>query len=197
LWFKVIYAPAEDSQLLLECVKKYKGNRALEIGVGSCIITEALLKQFSLVAGSDIDVESLRFCKQRGLDAHLACCDAASAFRGEFDLIVSNPPYLPSQINRDKNLETSPVARSARPDIAVEGGLKGIELTLHFIKSALPLLKQDGAILIVVSSHADLSALASELHGLDLSSKIVVEKKLFFEEIAVLEIRPGRKPAPP
>src|SRR5438105_11119527 len=90
-----MYAPAEDSLLLLECIKKYSGRRALEIGVGSCIIADALLDNFELVVGSDIDIEAIRFCKSHGSRAFLVCCDAASAFRGPFDLIVSNPPYLP------------------------------------------------------------------------------------------------------
>lgn len=192
----MIYAPDEDSQLLLECVRKLSGNSALELGVGSCIITQTLEERFSVVAGSDIDFESIKFCKEHGSDAHLACCDAASAFRGEFELIVTNPPYLPAMIeNNSTSLETLDCS-SATPSInwkserdrAVDGGQTGVEISIHFIKSALPLLRKDGKILMVVSSQSDLTKLSSELCRLGLNSTTAGEKQVFFEKLSVLEI---------
>lgn len=168
-----MYVPSEDTQLLAECVRQYRGRRALEIGVGSGAVAQVLAENFGSVAGSDIDIGSLKYCKSKNGKVMLACCDAAAAFRGRFDLIVSNPPYLPD----DKT-----------GDATVHGGPKGIETTVHFIKSALSLLALGGRMLVVVSSLADLLALDSFLLENSLKKKVVKEKALFYERLSVIEL---------
>ena len=171
----MIYAPSEDSFLLAECVRLYRGGRALEIGVGSGIILEALEARFDSVAGTDIDLESLRSCKGRSR-ALLVCCDAASAFSTykRFDLIVSNPPYLPS----DEKVV----------DRTVHGGPSGFETTIEFLESALPLLAENGRILVVVSSLADSTGLGNFAARENLKRKLKMEKTLFYETLSVIEL---------
>lgn len=168
-----IYVPAEDTQLLADCVGSYRGRWALEIGVGYGAVAQVLAKNFDSVAGSDIDPGSLKYCKSRDDRIMLACCDAASAFRGKFDLIVSNPPYLPDD---------------AAKDATVHGGPRGIEKTVHFVKSALPLLADGGRMLVVVSSLADQSELDQLLQAIKLKKRVVKEKALFYERLSVLEL---------
>ena len=95
-----MYAPSDDTFLLADCIGHYYGRRALEIGVGSGLLLNILEKNFAYVAGSDIDLHALQHCKQQkttSANVLLVCCDAGSAFGiGKFDLIVSNPPYLPN-----------------------------------------------------------------------------------------------------
>ena len=168
-----MYLPAEDTYLLAECALQYRGRWALEIGVGSGAVVRALAQNFENVAGSDIDWGSLRHCKVQEPRIMLACCDAASAFCGAFDLIVSNPPYLPD----DK-----------KTDATVHGGPSGIETTVHFVRSALPLLARDGRMLAVVSSLADRSPLDSFVKEEKLKIKVIKEKALFFERLSVVEL---------
>ncbi|HKU50763.1 MAG TPA: HemK2/MTQ2 family protein methyltransferase [Nitrososphaera sp.] len=179
----MVYAPSEDSFLLAECVMHYKGKMALEIGVGSGIVLESLGDCFEFIAGTDIDVEALRLCKGRKTNAALVCCDACSAFaqvkKLRFDLIVTNPPYLPDD---DKLI-----------DRTVHGGPTGIEATVHFVRSAVPLLADGGKILVVVSSLADASGLDALLEREKLTKKLVKEKELFFEKLAVYELSQGQK----
>jgi len=172
-----MYAPSDDSLLLADAVRGYSGKSALEIGVGSCIVADALAENFALVAGSDIDIEAIRFCQQRGSAAILVCCDAASALRGPFDLIVSNPPYLP-----DDNFGNA-------KDETVHGGKYGIETTLHFIESALPLLSMSGRILVVASSHSRVDMLLEKTSQMGLAAKTINEKRVFYEELSVIELR--------
>lgn len=169
-----MYLPAEDTLLLADAVRQYRGRWALEIGVGSGAVMEVLAENFDNVAGSDIDLHSLRQCRRKNA-IMLACCDAASAFGGSvtFDLVVSNPPYLPDDRKKDR---------------AVHGGPSGIETTIHFVRSALPLLAPKGAILVVTSSHADVTALGRFLQEVKLKKRVVKEKKLFFERLQVLEL---------
>jgi release factor glutamine methyltransferase len=167
-----MYVPSDDTFLLADCIKQYSGRWALEIGIGSSVLLNLLEKSFANVVGSDIDMRALEHCRSRS-GAMLACCDAASAFAGKFDLIVSNPPYLPD----DKVKDTT-----------VHGGPKGIETTIHFIHSALPLLARAGRILLVVSSLADSSALDLLVVEEKLRKKVVKEKRLFCETLSVVEL---------
>lgn len=168
-----MYLPAEDTYLLAECALQYRGRWALEIGVGSGAVVRALAQNFENVVGSDIHWDSLRHCREHDRRIMLACCDGASAFCGEFDLIVSNPPYLPD----DK-----------KTDATVHGGPSGVETTVRFVQSALPLLAKKGRMLVVVSSLADRSALDSFAKEKKLKTKIIKEKALFFERLSVLEL---------
>ena len=174
-----MYAPSDDSYLLVDCIRQYNGTRALEIGTGSGLLLSILEKNFTYVAGSDIDLQALQHCRQQTISSNalLVCCDAGSAFGiGKFDLIVSNPPYLP---NDDcYNIR----------DLTVHGGPTGIETTVHFVNSALPLLAWDGKMLIVISSFADSRALDNVVVENKMHKKVVKEKRLFYETLSLIEL---------
>jgi release factor glutamine methyltransferase len=175
-----MYAPSDDTFLLADCIRQYNGRRALEIGVGSGLLLDILEKNFTYVAGSDIDLQALQHCKQKmksSVNVLLVCCDAASAFGiGKFDLIVSNPPYLPN--DEDNNIL----------DPTVHGGPTGIEATIHFINSALPLLAGDGKLLIVTSSFANSLALDKVVLENNMHKKVVKEKRVFYETLSIVEL---------
>lgn len=169
-----MYAPAPDTFLLAQCARKYRGKWALEIGVGSGAVAESLAINFENIVGTDIHLPSLAYCRGRNRDLALVCCDAASALANvRFDLVVANPPYLPDDDDKDAT---------------VHGGPAGVEATIHFIGSALPLLSPQGAMLVVVSSRSDQSALDAFLAEKGLKKRVAGEKKLFFERLSVLEL---------
>ena len=178
-----MYAPSDDTYLLADCIRQYNGRRALEIGIGSGFLLSILQKNFAYVAGSDIDPQALQHCRQQkttttSSNVLLVCCDAGSAFGiGKFDLIVSNPPYLP---NDDDCYKIR--------DPTVHGGPTGIETTVHFINSALPLLAWDGKMLIVISSFADSGALDNVVVENKMRKKVVKEKRLFYETLSIVEL---------
>ena len=176
-----MYAPSDDSYLLADCIRQYNGRRALEIGIGSGLLLSILEKNFTYVAGCDIDLQALQHCKQQktsSANVLLVCCDAGSAFGiGKFDLIVSNPPYLPNDNDNNNIL-----------DPTVHGGPTGIEATVHFINSALPLLAGDGKLLIVISSFANSSALDKVVLENNMHKKVVKEKRLFYERLSIVEL---------
>jgi methylase of polypeptide subunit release factors len=94
-------------------------------------------------------------------------------------LIVSNPPYLPDDYDSGgKRIN----------DAAVYGGTNGIEMTLHLIESSVLSLKREGSILLIVSSLSNIPRLDELLRQLNMTMKIIIEKKLFFETLSVLEI---------
>ena len=171
-----MYVASDDTFLLADCIKLYRGQWALEIGVGSGLLLQVLEENFQNVVGSDISLQALEHCRIRS-GATLVCCDAASAFAGKFDLIVSNPPYLPDEDDKVK-------------DLTVHGGPAGIETTIHFIQSALPLLAQNGKMLLVVSSLANSAELDRLLLATEtrMYKKVVKEKKLFYETLSAIEL---------
>jgi release factor glutamine methyltransferase len=190
-----LYLPSEDSILLADCLRDYSGDMALDIGVGSGIITQTLCENFKKVIGTDLEFEILKKCNEdvatntlkdsnkklkneKGFE--LVCADAASAFRDNiFDLVVSNPPYLPEDYDNEG---------MKIHDEAIYGGKSGIEVTLKIIKSSLTTLKREGKLLIIVSSLSNISRLQELLELLNLNMKKIVEERLFFETLSVVEI---------
>lgn len=173
-----IYKPAEDTFMLADAIDGLHGYNALEIGTGSGYIAYVLSKGFERVVATDINLEALIYAKNRddGIrDVEFVCCNSADAISNiSFDLIAVNPPYLPSE-----HIE----------DAAVDGGMQGIEVAMSMIKSASRLLKDDGRMIIVISSLARYDLLLSSLHDIGLEGRITARKRYGFEDLILIEIR--------
>jgi len=169
-----MYKPNLDSYLLIDSIKNYFGHSALEIGTGSGIVSEFLSRYFKNVVSTDIDFNSLLYCKiNTNSKINLICCDATTAISSKFDLIVSNPPYLPNDQFYDR---------------AIHGGITGIEKTIHFIESGITNLKKDGYIILIVSSLSGTLKLDDFICKKKLHKKIINKKKLFAETLYVYEL---------
>jgi release factor glutamine methyltransferase len=118
----------------------------LDIGVGSGAIAITLaLETGARVIGTDISTAALGVAAENGrrLDAAVEwlACDLAGALRpGSFDLVVTNPPYVPA---RDKSTIQREV-RDYEPEIALYGGDDGLEVYRRLVPEAEWLLKPDG-----------------------------------------------------
>jgi len=170
-----LYLPSEDSIFLSNTVNHYHGNLALEIGTSSGIILKELSKNFRIVIGTDIDFDSLKHLQSVLKNSRLICCDAATAIRNiEFDLIVTNPPYLPDNPNY--------------VDRTIDGGPTGIEVSVHILASVLDKLSEKGKILIMVSSLSKKKKLESFISDNNLIMKQIAQKGLFYESLEIIEI---------
>jgi release factor glutamine methyltransferase len=170
-----LYLPSEDSIFLSNTVNHYHGNLALEIGTSSGIILKELSKNFRIVIGTDIDFDSLKHLQSVLKNNRLICCDAATAIRNiEFDLIVTNPPYLPDNPNY--------------VDRTIDGGPTGIEVSVHILASVLDKLSEKGKILIMVSSLSKKKKLESFISDNNLIMKQIAQKGLFYESLEIIEI---------
>jgi release factor glutamine methyltransferase len=147
----------------------------MEIGTGSGYLCELLRKQFKTVVATDIDPTAIGHAKERVKDVAFVCCDSSSAItHTKFDLIVINPPYLPS--NEIK-------------DATVDGGKDGIAISFKMARDSIRLLHRDGKIMMVASSVANYKLLMKRLYELGLETNIISKKKLAFEEIMILQAR--------
>ena len=153
-------------------IKNEKGDFALDIGSGSGYLTKLLSENFSFVVGTDINYEALKH--QTYKTKNLICCNGSDALKVQFDLIVCNLPYLAT----DEILDT-----------ATDGGTEGLEIPLKIIKSAIPCLNESGKLLLVTSSLSNYQALIGATKKEGLTAKVLTKKKLFFEELIIIEAK--------
>lgn len=170
-----MYFPSDDSIFLSDIVNQYHGQLALEVGTSSGIILKELSKNFRIAIGTDLDLNSLIHSQSILKNDNLICCDAASALHNvKFDLIVTNPPYLPNNPNH--------------VDKTIDGGPSGIEVSIHILTSALDKLTKTGKILIVVSSFSNKKKLERFIVENNLVMKQIAKKNLFYESLEIMEI---------
>jgi release factor glutamine methyltransferase len=165
------YLPAEDTFFLADHLNGLSGNSALDIGCGSGYLTDVLKSTFELVVGTDISFNTL--LEQNYKPQNTICCNSADALNQKFDLIICNLPYL---------------ATDEIIDVATDGGKDGLEIPIKIITSALPHLSQKGKFLFVTSSLSDFVGLVDFVKSQNFEAKIVDKKKLFFEELIIVEV---------
>lgn len=164
------YSPAEDTFFLADNVRDERGKAALEIGTGSGLVAKILSNNFEIVVATDINLKALKIAHQSV--ENCVCCNAADALLFDFDLIVCNLPYLPSEDISDP---------------AIDGLKEGIEVPMKLIKSASKVLSQHGKLIYLTSSLADYSKLIKRTEQLGFSTKMLAKKRLFFEELIIVE----------
>jgi release factor glutamine methyltransferase len=166
------YPPSEDTYFLEDNLINEKGKLALDIGTGSGYLTKILSRNFSQVIATDIDYNSL--INQNHKFENSICCDAAESLSCKFDLIVCNMPYLQSDTITDRR---------------VDGGKEGVVIPLKIIKSAIKCLDESGKLLFITSTLSNYEKLIDESKKLGLKVRIAARKKLFFEELLLVDAR--------
>ena len=96
-----------------------------------------------------------------------------------FDIIVFNPPYLPSISYNEKDITRS------RSDSNWDGGVRGFEVFLEFLRHVKEFLnsEQKYYIYYISSSSADISQLNEELEILGFQNCVLNKRHVFFEDI--------------
>jgi len=150
--FKVnrgVLIPRQETEILVEeAIKTFlqvessgKTINILELGTGSGAIAISLakeLKRGSIIATdiSDIAIKTAREnARAHGLEKHITFLKG-NLFQpvrqrvGSFNLVISNPPYIPTEDFRD----LQPEVRDFEPRITLDGGKEG----LKFYRQILP-----------------------------------------------------------
>lgn len=166
------YAPAEDTFLLADAVESESGGAALDVGTGSGYLARQLSGRFRTVVATDVNLSVLK--NQTYPAPARVCCHGASALRGPFDLAVCNPPYL---------------ATDGVSDPATDGGPGGVPVPGSIIRTVAPLLRPGGKLFFVSSSLSDYGSLISLCSRLGMEASVARRKRLFFEELVVVEAR--------
>ncbi|MDD3668725.1 MAG: peptide chain release factor N(5)-glutamine methyltransferase [Alphaproteobacteria bacterium] len=145
--------PRPDSETLIESVlkcfpDKSRPYRILDIGTGSGCLLASLLGEYPNAAGVGVDISEKALAVARknahGLPAAFMRKDfAAPDFArglGAFDIVVSNPPYIPTA----EIAHLEPAVREYDPRAALDGGADGLEAYRHLARECPGLLNPDG-----------------------------------------------------
>jgi release factor glutamine methyltransferase len=137
-----VYPVEADSHLLREAAldEVRPGESVLEVGTGSGYIAAAL-SPFARVLATDINPHAVR--SAHGLGLAVARADLFNGIRGPFDLILFNPPYLPTQ--REDRIHDW-------LEYALDGGETGRVVIERFARDSGRVLSEEGRVLILISS---------------------------------------------
>ncbi|MET4602138.1 release factor glutamine methyltransferase [Bradyrhizobium sp. JR4.1] len=142
-------------ELALEIFRERQAShqmRIADIGTGSGAILLALLHEIpgAFGVGTDLSLTALKTARDNAAALGLAdrasfvACSYAAALRGPFDLVVSNPPYIPSAEIPKLSIEV----REHDPHLALDGGNDGYDAYRALIPQASERLAPGGALIV-------------------------------------------------
>lgn len=155
--------PRPDSETLIDAVLEYcasdvlKGKKhlnILDIGTGSGCLILTLLSELPQAMGVALDISEAALAvaernrARHGLEDRLQLVQGSmfdlsmdnSMLVGDFDIIISNPPY----ISQPDMLQLMPEVQRFEPHLALDGGKDGLDCYRSLAKSMSKLLKPAG-----------------------------------------------------
>lgn len=178
-----VYPPQEDTYLLLQAARREVrgGERVLEVGCGSGYIAAALAPLVSVFA---TDINPHAVCETRAKGIETARADLLDGIRGPFDIVIFNPPYLPTLPGEriDDWLER-----------ALDGGEDGTKVIGRFATQVQRVLAAGGCVLLLLSSLTGLERVCSIFSTEGFECDIVKKGEVEGETLYVLKCIPCRK----
>jgi release factor glutamine methyltransferase len=150
-----VLIPRHDTEVLVEEAARIGGeaNTVLDIGTGSGCVAIALAKRLpkAKVVSVDPSTEALsvagRNACRAGVSVDFVEGSLFEPFPGrEFDMIVSNPPYIPS----GEIPTLQPEVRDFEPQTALDGGEDGLDFYRAISSGAPAHLRPGGCLLLEV-----------------------------------------------
>ncbi|HEX2561354.1 peptide chain release factor N(5)-glutamine methyltransferase [Phenylobacterium sp.] len=176
-----VLTPRPDTETIIDLVLKAFGEHqvfnVLDLGVGSGAILLAILAERPLARGLGVDVSEEALAVARENAATLGLAGRCALLRGDwtegladenFDLVVSNPPYIATDV-----IETlEPEVREHEPRLALDGGRDGLDAYRRLAPEILRVLKPGGrfAVEIGYDQKAAVEALFREAGALDVQT---------------------------
>ncbi|WNY24454.1 Release factor glutamine methyltransferase [Methanimicrococcus hongohii] len=172
---------------------------AFEVGCGSGFVSAFIQNRFPdlHVSAVDINPNAVACARMNGVRAfesdmfgvfekprHLRSIDTPVEDAAPakpplgFDLIIFNPPYLPT--SEDEKV-------SGMLNYAFDGGVDGRESINRFLNEVGDYLKDGGFFLLLISSITGLDETAAEMENCGFSTEVIGTTKCSFEELMVLK----------
>lgn len=161
---KGVLIPRPETEILvdacLEALSGIEAPRVLEIGTGTGCIALSLATEHpgTRVIATDIASRAVALATRNrdaldlGAVVEVLECDLASrvpqAIMGTFDLLVSNPPYIPSAVLQN---EVPPEVKDHEPHLALDGGLDGLDVFRRLLDLAPVALRPGGTMALELS----------------------------------------------
>jgi release factor glutamine methyltransferase len=179
-----VYQPSEDSFLFAEHLYVDSGACVLDMGTGSGILGVIAAEAASEVVAIDVNPHSVRCAKQNarqnGVEEKISFMQgdlySGLAETAQFDLILFNAPYLPSE----KGEDDSWLGR------AWAGGISGRQVIDRFILQSAKHLKRTGKILLMQSTLSKVAETLNLFRTLQMEAKAVASLELPLFETLVL-----------
>lgn len=176
-----IYDPAEDSFLLLESLPLHPSQSVLEIGTGCGLIALEASRQGAFVICTDINSYAIQTTKHNiqknkhllkgTIEVRQGSLFSVFTKPQTFDIIVFNPPYLPTNTNEHIDWCF---------DKATDGGHDGLCIITQFLQQAKNYMHSKSQLFFVFSSLSPQKKLETLLKQYTYQYTIV--KSLMFDE---------------
>lgn len=173
----------ETEELVLECERlvkalKVPAPKVLEIGTGTGCVAIALaqLLPTATVFATDVSDKALALAQKNAIAHHVGnrvrfvredLFSDRQGLRGWADLLVSNPPYIPT-----KDLERLEPEVKAEPVLALDGGKDGLDAIRAIVKTAPKLLKPGGFIALEIETRQG-AAVSKLLHAAGFAGVVI------------------------
>ena len=158
-----VLIPRPETEVLIDLILSQINNKnnyfnILDIGTGSGCILVSLLKELIKAKGIGVDKSSkaIGIAKKNSISQQV---DNRASFKNvnleeikfdkKFDLIVSNPPYLPDVLLKNLNLDI----KLYEPKIALQGGVQGVDFLYKIIVLASKILKINGLLALEIGDN--------------------------------------------
>lgn len=156
-----VLIPRPETELLVEAVLERtppdQAIRLLDVGAGSgaIAVTLAVHRPQAQVTAVDLSADALAIAQKNAQSNGVAerirflQSDLLSAVAGEhFDVIVSNPPYVPLE---DRNT-LHPQVREHEPELALFAGAEGLDVYTRLIPQAWNALRPGGLLAMEIGA---------------------------------------------
>lgn len=151
----------------------------LEVGCGSGLVSQELAGRVERLLALDINPHAVSEARERGVE--VVRTDLFLGIKGRFDLIVFNPPYLPT-----KETERS----DQWINYALDGGESGRDTISRFIEDLADHLRPGGRALLLISTQTGPEEVEGIARDAGLNAERVASTGCFFEKLLVLRLKP-------
>jgi release factor glutamine methyltransferase len=180
-----VYQPQHDSRLLVDAMERtaiVAGRRVLDLCTGSGFVAIAAAELgCSSVTAFDICPHAVRSSRDNAVDAGVQVDVRQGSWTrafgcAPFEVVVSNPPYVPtSSVDDSKSISSA-----AGPSWAWNAGPDGRLVLDPLCESATKLLCDGGSLLLVQSAFADVQRSLDRLRSTGLDADVVASQWIPF-----------------
>ena len=183
----LIPRPETEDLVMLAVSMAKEGQNILDLCTGSGAIAIATAKELEKknirvqITASDISEGALALAKENaqwnGADVKFVQSDLFENLDGEYDLVISNPPYIPTATVQTLQREV----RDFEPHLALDGGEDGLDIYRRIAQQAQKHIRAGGSLLMEVGEGEAMdvaklfpqkSMIAKDFNGVDRYVKI-------------------------